>query len=171
MYREIACKTLVGKGKVENLITKEIKLEESVSQTLGCWIINLENEMQFVNDDLYIIGSFDIQLWYALNNDKQSKVFQEKVDFKEKVNMSYRDIKIIDNQRFPKIYVNKYPTCKDMKINMDGSISLEIEYIFYVDVFQEALLVVNCSSNYEEDIPLDEEIILNVNENYLIDKK
>ena len=43
--------------------------------------------------------------------------------------------------------------------------------ILFLEIFQEALLVVSCSEDYVEDITLEEEIAMNVNENYLIDKK
>ena len=38
-----------------------------------------------------------------------------------------------------------------------------------MDTFQEALLVVNCSDDYVEDVSIEEEIVMNVNPNYIND--
>lgn len=171
MFREIAVKTLTGKGKLENYINKTISLDSNVSKTLGCWIINFEHQVEIINSDIFIKGSFDIQLWYAKDNDQKSDVFIEKMNFYEKVNVTYRDLKTIDDTPFPKIYVNKYPTCTSMNLIGNNEVELTIEYILFLEIFQEALLVVSCSEDYVEDITLEEEIAMNVNENYLIDKK
>lgn len=171
MFREIAVKTLTGKGKVENYINKFISLEGNISKTLGCWIINFEHDVEIIDQEVFIKGSFDIQLWYAKDHDQKSDVFTEKINFYEKVNMNYRDLKTIDEIIYPKVLVYKYPTCTSMILNDNQEVELVIEYILFVEIFQEALLVVSCSDNYQEDITLDEEIAMNVNENYLIEKK
>lgn len=170
MYREIAVKTLTGKGKLEHSLERTIRLENNISKTLGCWIINLQYDTEIKNKEIYIKGSFDIQLWYALDNDQKSDVYTEKINFFEKVNMSYRDLKTIDDTLYPKVYVNKYPSCVSMQLN-DQNVELRIEFLMFVETFQEALLVVSCADDYQEDIPLEEEIAMNVNENYLIDRK
>lgn len=171
MYREIVAKTLTGKGKLEHYLNKTIKLEGDISKTLGCWIINFQHETEIKNKEVYVKGSFDIQLWYAIDNDKKSEIYNERINFFEKVNMSYRDLKTLDDELYPKIYVNKYPSCSSMKLNDNKEVELVIDYTLFVETFQEALLVVNCSDDGEEEFTLDEEITMNVNENYLIDKK
>ncbi|MDD7736356.1 MAG: outer spore coat protein CotE [Bacilli bacterium] len=171
MYREIAVKTLTGKGKLEHYLNKTITLEKDISKTLGCWIINLDYNTEIKNKEIFLRGSFDIQLWYAMDNDQKSDVFIEKVNFFEKVNMFYRDLKTLDDILYPKVFINKYPTCTSMKMTKEKEVELVIEFVIYVETFQEALLVVSCSDDYKEDISLDEEITMNVNENYLIDKK
>ena len=171
MFREIAVKTLTGKGKLENYINKIVTLENNVSKTLGCWIINFEHQVEIINQDLFIKGSFDIQLWYAKDNDQKSDVFIEKMNFYEKVDVNYRELKTIDDTIYPKVYVHKYPTCNLMRLINEKEVELTIEYTLFLEIFQEALLVVSCSEDYKEDITLEEEISMNVNENYLIDKK
>ncbi|MDD6302484.1 MAG: outer spore coat protein CotE [Bacillales bacterium] len=166
MYRDIIAKTLVGKGKLNQLIEKKIKLEEFVSKLLGCWVINLSYETKKEKDDVIIEGSFDIQLWYAFENDRKSQVYVEKVDFKETIKMFYRDYRIYDEESFIKVYVNTYPKCSKMEI-VDGEVNLVIEGVYYIDCFQDALLQVNCLDEYVEDVSLDEEIVMNVNPNYI----
>lgn len=171
MYREIAVKTLTGKGKIQNTFNKNLKINQEITKTLGCWIINLEYDTEVKEKEIFVKGSFDIQLWYALDNNQKSDVFIEKMTFFEKVNMSYRDLKTIEDTLYPKVYIEKYPTCTSMKLSDNGEVELTIDFLFLVETFQEALLVVNCADDYQEDIPLEEEITMNVNENYLIDRK
>ena len=171
MYREIAVKTLTGKGKVENYLQKRINLEKEISKTLGCWIINLDYTTEVKEKVICFKGSFDIQLWYALDNDQKSDVFVEKISFFDNVNMNYRDLKTIDDTLYPKVYISKYPTCTSMVLNDSKEVELTIEYLFLVETFQEALLVVSCQDDYVEDVSLDEEITMNVNENYFIERK
>ena len=147
MYREIAAKTLTGKGKINQTIEKEIFISDEISKTLGGWIINLKHEIIRKNLDIFVKGSYDIQLWYDLNENQKSEVYIETIEFIEKVNMSYRNLKVIDNEIYTKIYVPKYPVCTNMELLEDKKIKLNIEATYYVDTFQEAILVVNCSDD------------------------
>ena len=169
MYREIMAKTLTGKGKINQVIENELFISNEISKTLGCWIINLKHEIIRENLDIFVKGSYDIQLWYALNNNQKSEVYNETIEFYEKVNMSYRDLKVIDNEIYTKVYVPKYPSCTSMELDENKKIKLRIEALYYVDTFQEALLVVNCSDDYVEDVSIEEEIVMNVNPNYIND--
>lgn len=169
MYREIVAKTLTGKGIVNYKLEKDIYISDKISKTLGCWIINLKYEIKRENLDIFLIGSYDIQLWYALDNNQKSEVYVETINFIEKVNMTYRDLKVIDNEIFTKIYVPKYPSCVSMELDENKKIHLVIDSQFYVDSFQEAILAVSCSEDFVEDISIEEEIVMNVNPNYISD--
>ncbi len=170
MYREIAAKTLIGKGKLATIINKNVYIDEDISKTLGCWIINLKYETTEDNGKIVLKGSFDIQLWYASNNDQKSSVYTETIEFEEPFIMSYRDLRTISEEKFIKVYVSHYPTCIKMELASNGVVSLKIESLFLVDCFAEAILVVNCADDYKEDISIDEEILMNVNPNYLENK-
>lgn len=167
MYREIIAKTLTGKGKYNQVIEKNIYINDQISKTLGCWIINLKTEISRENQDVFINGSFDVQLWYASDNNQKSEVYNETINFKEKVIMSYRDLKVVDEEMEIKIYTHKYPSCTFMELDENKNIKLIIEGLYYLDAFQEAVLVVSCNEEYIEDLSLEEEIIMNVNPNYL----
>lgn len=171
MFREIAVKTLTGRGKIPYFFEKEFFLESDVSKTLGCWIINLQYDILTEKKDIFIEGSYSIQLWYAKDNDQASSVYEEKVTFKEKATMVYRNVNTLNEEKNVKVYVNKYPSAVYMKLNENGSVSLKIEALYFIDVFQETILVIETKDNKKADMTLDEEILFNVNPNYLVDKK
>lgn len=170
MYKEIAAKTLTGKGRLSYFLEKELHLDDDVSKLLGCWIINLEYKEKVINKDVYLIGSYSIQLWYALNNDQKSSVYEEKIEFNEKVLMAYRDLEVLNDEMFIKVFISKYPTCIGMDLDENKNIKIKIESLFFLDVFQEAILFVACQDKGNDNISLDEEILMNVNPNYLVEK-
>ena len=81
--------------------------------------------------------------------------------------MVYRNVATISNEKVFKIFVNKYPNAVYMKLNEDNSITLKIEGLYFIDVFQEAILIVDSKDNVKPEMTLDEELLLNVNPNYL----
>ena len=170
MFREIAAKTLTGKGKLTYFYEKKLVLSEDVSKLLGCWIIDLKHEYYVKNKEVFLKGSYSIQLWYALNNDQKSSVHEDRIEFDEKISMSYRDLETLNDEMYVKVYISKYPTCIGMELKEDKEINLKIEGEFFIDAFQEAIIVVNCSDKAKDDLSLDEEILMNVNPNYLMDK-
>lgn len=167
MLREIVAKTLTGRGRINYYYERELRLDSNVSKTLGCWIINLNYEIVTEKNDIYLTGFYSIQLWYALDNDQTSSVYEEKIPFKEKATMVYRNVSTISEEKNVKVFVNKYPSAVYMKLNEDNSISLKIEALYFIDVFQEAILVVDTKDNAKAEMTLDEELLLNVNPNYL----
>lgn len=171
MFKEIAAKTLTGKGRLSYFFEKELHLEDDVSKLLGCWIINLDYKEEVINKDVFLKGSYSIQLWYALNNDQKSSVYEEKIDFYEKVSMAYRDLDVLNDEMFIKVFISKYPTCVGMELDENKNIKIKIESLFYLDVFQEAILFVSCQDKGKDEISLDEELLMSINPNYLVDKK
>lgn len=170
MLREIACKTLVGRGRENYSIQKNIFINDCVSKTLGCWIINLKYETDIKGKKVSLNGSFDIQIWYAENDNQKSEVYVEKVEFSTEINIGYRDVKTLNDTIYPAVYINKYPTCILMELKENKEIDLKIEALFYIEVFQEAVVVVDCKEDYQEELSLEEEIALNVNPKYIENK-
>lgn len=170
MYREIAAKTLTAKGKLSYLYEKNIILDENVSKLLGCWIIDLKHDTYVNNKEVHLKGSYSIQLWYAINNDQKSSVYEERVSFDEIIPMSYRDYETLNDDMYLKVFISKYPTCLGMKLE-DDCIKIKIEGEFFIDAFQEAIIYVMCSDKKSDDLSIDEEILMNVNPNYLSQKK
>ena len=168
MNQQILAKALVGKGKLSYHLSKKIAFPSSISKALGCWIINLRFEPIFDKNQAFLKGEYDIQLWYALDQNQKSEVHIEKVEFFERVNMAYRSVNVVDEENLPKVYVNKYPSCTSM-ILQGSEVNVEIEAVFYMDIFKDSIIVVETKEE-EDTFSLNEEIEMNVNTNY-IEKK
>ena len=169
MNKEIIAKTLSSRGKIHSILDKKIFVSNDISKVLGCWIINLDYKVEKRGDDVYIFGSYEIQLWYACNNDQKTNVYNEIISFDEKVKMICKEELAFDNDISYKVLVEKYPYCLSMELKEDKTIELRIESSFIINEFKEAIINVECT-NYREELSLEDEIIMNVNLNYLVDK-
>lgn len=171
MKREIIAKTLMGKGKLLINANKEIDLLENVSKTLGCWIINHKFTVDIKGKVVSLIGSYDIQLWYALDNDSKTNVYYETIVFEDVFTMSYRNIVNVNDDIVAKVHVIKYPTACKMELKDEKTVLVEVESEYFVDVFQDAILKIETLEEENDYEIIDEEIVMNVNPNYIQDKK
>lgn len=167
MYREVCCKTLIGKGKLDRHAEVVLDVGESASKTLGCWIINHNYEAYHQGRDIFIRGSYDIELWVAVDGDKKSEVKRMTIEFDERVTSAYKKLVTLGDELFLKTIVTRYPSCVRMELTEPGKVIVAIESQYVVDVFAEALLVVMCSDKDGPDLTTEEEIVMNVNPNYL----
>ena len=171
MNREIIAKTLVGKGKLAIQEKQVIKLEENISKPLGCWIINHKYDSKKIDKNIELNGTYDIQIWYAYDDDQKTNVFYKTITFSGVFLISWKNIKTIDDETKQKVHVIKYPTAVAMNQMNDHEVEIVIESVYFVDVFQDSIITVNTIEEEKEDEIIDEEIVMNVNPNYLTNKK
>lgn len=171
MNREIIAKTLVGKGKLAIQEKQIIHLDENVSKPLGCWIINHKYDTSQNNKNISLEGTYDIQIWYAYDDDKKTNVFYKTIPFSGTFMVSWKRVKTIDDETKQKVHVIKYPTAIGMNQINDHEVEIIIESVYFVDVFQDSIITVNTLEEDKDDEIIDEEIIMNVNPNYLTSKK
>lgn len=171
MYREVCCKTLIGKGKLSKKKEITIEVGENASKTLGCWIINHQYEPYNIGKSIMIRGSYDVELWMAVDGDKKSEVYRTTIEFDEKVNSAFKNLVTLNDELYLKTIVTNYPTCVGMTLLDSGKVRIDIDSQYIVDVFAEAILVVMCSDKNEPDLTTEEEIVMSVNPNYLGNKE
>ncbi len=90
-YREIVTKTLLAKAKKKFITNNSIKLDNNASTVLGSWIINHNFKGEVVNDKVYITGSYDVNIWYSYNDNKETNVIKKREDYNEVVTMKNID--------------------------------------------------------------------------------
>ena len=167
MNREVAVKTLIGKGR--QYLFKEVNLQVNTkpSKALGCWIINHQYVPYNKDKELFIKGSYDIELWMAVEDDKKTEVYRTTIEFEEKVNAAFKNLLTLDDKMYLKPIVLHYPSCTKMELGEDKNVIVTIESEYLIDVFAEAILIVKCADNEKADLTLDEEILMNVNPDYM----
>ena len=166
MYREIVTKAVVGKGKISN--TGEIVLNpiNQVSKGLGCWIINHYYVSSYECQKVYAKGRYDVHVWYGYNNDSDTTIHAQTIDYVEEFNINLKSSEGISETNEFIIKCIKYPTCSSLCINDDGTISVKVDKELNLDVIGEAKLRVQISSSSEDEwINSDE--INDINVNYL----
>ena len=85
--------------------------------------------------------------------------------------MVYRNIPTLNDERYVKVFVNQYPSASQMRLLENKEVLIKIEALYFVDVFQEAILVIETKENVRPDLTLDEELLMSVNPNYITETK
>lgn len=147
-YREIVTKAVVSKGK-KLFTTSNSVTVSNPSTILGCWVINHNFKGSKNNNQIIIDGSYDVNIWYSLDNDTKTEVVRENNTYHEIINM--RDIPDIDGEE---IIVRSLKQPNPVKVEIDGN---NINYIIEKELGIELVgdVKVKIETSEEED-PWDE---------------
>ena len=111
MYREIVTKAVIGKGKINNSGEVILKSTNVVSKVLGCWIINHYFVSNFENGKVFARGKYDVHVWCGYNNDSDTEIYKQTIDYIEEFPLKLKDDEEIDENNEFVIKCIKYPTC------------------------------------------------------------
>ena len=165
-YQEILTKAVVGKGKKTCQDSYTLKSNLKPSKVLGCWVINHSMKPLLKEDKVYVDGEFEVHIWYAYDDDKNTELHKEKITYSEHVPFKMKKNEELTTKQELKAYCTNYPSCTELKIKDEG-LFLTIQKDFIVDAIGEAVIKVQLSDLVEEPLDIDEEIDNNVDVNYL----
>ena len=165
MFREIVTKAVVGKGKISNNNEAIVQVNKVPSKVLGCWIINHFFVSCLQENKIVAKGKYDLHIWYGVENDTDTVVHKQTVDYEEEfsLNMKKGESINIENELITKCV--KYPACNNLILNDDGTIAVRIEKELLLDVIGETKLKVQISSSDDEWVNNDD--IDNIDVDYL----
>ena len=163
MYREIVTKAVIGKGKITNISTVTVSPANGVSKILGCWIINHYYVNDLEGDKVFAKGRYDVHLWYGCNNDSDTLIHKQTIDYVEEFNVKMKDNEAISDSNEFIIRNVKYPTCNGLTLNDDGTVAIKVEKELTLDIIGDAKLRVQVSDTGD----VNEDIENSVNVNYL----
>ena len=168
-YREIVTKAVVGRGKKVFSSNHEISLDINPTTILGCWVINHSFSGEKINNEVFISGSFDVNLWYSNQENTSTEVVKDSVKYKEKINVKMSDDKYDGNDEII-VRTLKQPVCVKAEI-VDGMIKYVIEKEFAVEVVGDVMINVGINDDVvswdESDDNLEKEITDSLNEKFL----
>ncbi len=167
-YKEIVTKAVLSKGK--RLFTNtETLTVDNPSTILGCWVINHDFNGVKKNNDIIITGSYDVNIWYSYNNDTQTNVAKQTIQYQEVIHM--RDRESEDNEEVI-VRSLKQPSC--VKADLDGNVitytiekELGIELVGDVKVKVETSLDEDPWDDIVEDDVEDNTISSSIDENFI----
>ena len=64
-------KAVCGKGRKFSHVTHTVTPPYPPTSILGAWIINHQYEAVHSGDGVEVVGTYDINIWYSYNNNKQ----------------------------------------------------------------------------------------------------
>lgn len=166
--REIVTKAVVGKGK------KIIRLKEIVNpknepfSVLGCWGINHEFEAFQVDENrVELVGDFEINIWFAYDNNTKTEVAKKVVSYKEIIKTRQLVKERISEPNDVIIRVIQQPTCTNAKIN-DMVIEVDIVFEVVAEIIGETKMMVTVFSQVESNDNVDDDDFENeINEDFI----
>lgn len=170
-YSEIVTKAVIGKGKKASKTIHEIPLNEKISKVLGCWIINNQFECVNLESRVEVKGKFELHIWYGYENDTNSDLIKEEVNYIEEIPLKFRHNASLTPDVELKGICSKYPTCVGLSLLKNGNIEVQVEKEYSIDVVGETKLKVQITQSIDEDWTLDDEIDSSVDVNYINEKK
>ena len=165
-YKEIVTKAVIGKGKKTTKEKRVIDLNQSVDNVLGCWVINHSFGGIYDSGNLYINGSYDVNIWYSYDNNSKTNVLIKRFDYKDRMNVTIKENGSLSSSSDLIVRTLSQPSVIDVKVE-NNTIELVVEKQMGMEVVGDAkvrVTVTDEEDDYEELINEDE---ININDNYL----
>lgn len=171
-YREIITKAVCGKGKKFNQTTHTVTPPNKPTSILGCWIINHKFKANPKKEEVFVSGTYDINIWYSYKENTKTEVVTETVQYSEKVPLQFIDQNSIDENWDVVVRMIQEPNCLEATISPDDTkVLVQIEKETAAEIIGETKVAVyiqpNQSNDSMEEILNEEEI----DEDFLITKK
>ena len=163
--REIVTKAIVAKGKKNINISHSIETTIRPYSILGCWIINHSYDAYKENDIVYINGTFDINIWYSIDNNTKTDVLRETVSYKKDIKTKQIVADYLEHSDDVLIKMLKQPTATNAKI-YDGKIDIDVTFDILAEVLGETKMQVTVFKQTPDledvddpDIEIDEDFL------------
>lgn len=172
LYKEIVTKAIIGKGKKSFKNTYSIEVEDNPDTILGCWVINHKFNGYKDNDKIGVKGDFDINIWYAYDNNQKTNVALKNITYDDTFNIRFNnDIDADTDIIVRSLY---QPNCSDAKIegktikfNIDKELGVEIvgetKMKIAIEEDEEPWDIIDDDYTEKEEADID----ASVNEDYL----
>ena len=89
--REIITKAVVARGRRFSQNTHVITTAHKPVSILGCWVINHTFASHKVGDSVEVRGAYDVNVWYAYDNNTKTEVAKETISYTERIPLTYID--------------------------------------------------------------------------------
>ncbi len=148
-YKEIVTKAVIGKAKKTNSMHFSFTPDENVDTVLGCWVINHNFSGNNQSGKVGVTGSFDVNVWYAYDNDTKTKVNSKKFGYNEILNVPLKDEATLTNTSEIIVRSLKQPTVTNVQVS-DGNIVLDIEKELGVEIVGDTKIKVPVEDDFDD---------------------
>ena len=162
--REIVTKAVIAKGKKTIKIKANVNPSNDTFSILGCWVINHGFSATLENDCVNINGNFEINIWYAYDENSKTDVAREVIEYTDTIK-TRQIVKNVNSTKDVIVRVLQQPTCTNASITENG-IEVEVVLEEAVDVIGETKIAVTAFTNIDPDT-LDDSFENEINENFI----
>ena len=157
-YKEIVTKAIIGKGKKYFKNNYTITTETTPTTVLGCWVINHNFKGYKSKDKIGVDGSFDVNIWYAYENDSKTTVVNKKVSYNDLFNLKLKDQADLSGDTDIIVRSLKQPSCSKVEIMDDGSINFDIEKELGIEIVGEKKIKIAIEEDEEPWDVIEEDV-------------
>lgn len=148
-FKEIVTKAVIGKAKKTNSMHFSFTPDESVNTILGCWVINHNFSGVNQNGKVLVNGAFDVNVWYAYENDTKTKVNTKRFGYNEIMGVPLKDQATLTNSSEIIVRSLRQPTVTNVNIQ-DGNIVLDIEKELGVEIVGDTKIKVPVEDDFDD---------------------
>ena len=150
--REIYTKAVCGKGRKFSQVTNTVTPPHAPTSILGAWIINNQYEAVKSGDNVEVVGTYDINIWYSYNKNTKTDVAKETISYVEVVGLSYLDKQHKSVTAEVSALATQEPNCVEASVSSGGdSVVIRVEREFKVEMVAETKVWVVVSPNGGRD--------------------
>jgi spore coat protein E len=146
--RELISKAVCGRGKQFIQSALPFSPPHKPSTILGAWVINHQFESALVHDAVEVIGSCDLNLWYAYEGNTKTDVAKETFSYVHKIPLQQVDPNHRATTAEVLTTVVQEPNCVEATISgRDGKVIVRIELELQAELVAETKVVVVVMAN------------------------
>lgn len=164
--REIVTKAVVGKGKKIIKICDSVALGKEAFSILGCWIINHEFEATLDDTKVNLVGAFEINIWYAYNNNTKTDIAKKVVNYTECIKTRQIVKEVSDDCKDVIVRILQQPTCTNASIK-DNDIVVDIVLEVIAEIIGETKMMVTVFTPVDTCEVVDDDFENEINEDFI----
>ncbi|WP_100404407.1 outer spore coat protein CotE [Bacillus solitudinis] len=147
-YREIITKAVCGKGRKFSETMHHINPSHRPSSILGCWIINHKYSAEKKGDNVEVLGSYDINVWYSYNKNTKTDVATQTVTYTDVIPLSMKDEHVLSDEMDVMARAIQQPNTLEATISTNGAnVDVQVEREFIVECIGETKVAVAVDPN------------------------
>ncbi len=140
-YRHIITKAVCGRGQKFSQATHTITSPENISSILGAWVINHNYKAGRAGDQVEVVGSYDINIWFSYSGNTKTDVVKETVRYVEPVSLSYLDRNLREETMEVSVACTQPPHCVEATLS-GGAVLVRVEKEHAVEITGETKICV-----------------------------
>lgn len=165
--KEIVTKAVIGKSKKQTSDTFEVLTDASISNVLGCWIINHNFNGTKTSDGARVNGSYDVNIWYSYDDNTKTNVIVRKYDYTDTITVKLKKDEVLTDSTEIIVRSLSDPKVSDVKID-DNKIKIVVDKELGVEVVGDVKVRVSIVDDYDDyEEETNEKIDMDINEDYL----
>ena len=139
--RDIVTKAVCGRGRHFVQVAQPFTPHYEPSAILGAWVINHTFEATQHNQVVEVVGRYDMNLWYAYDNNTKTDVAKETLSYVQKIELQQVDPNFVPGTVEVSARAIQEPNCVEATISSkDRKVIVRVEFELQAEIVAETQL-------------------------------